>query len=374
MVTLTQLHTFLAVAETGSVRAAAERLVVTESAVSSCVAALQKDLELALVTKNGRGVRLTDAGSVYAGYVRRVLGLLDEGRSAAAGEAGGGVLRVAAVTTAGEQLLPGLLASFRGRYPRIGIHLEVGNRERALRLADDHQVDLVLGGRPPRGPGWPRMVAHAVRPNELVVVGPASCSCTPAFLAAQTWLLREPGSGTRATTEAYLEELQIAPGTLTVGSNVAVCESVAAGLGVTLISRDAVARDIGRGVLAELPAPGTPLRRDWCLVSREGHLPAPSRLFVRHVRQAPGWASALRGCCCLHLLVQLAGGSGPGRPGSGSWSRALRKGAHDMNGPSLAPILIPIVGTLLLIAWLSLVFLAGRHAERPGVRSGTNPR
>ena len=77
MVTLTQLRTFLAVAETGSVRAAAERLVVTESAVSSCVAALQKDLELALVAKNGRGLRLTDAGEVYAGYVRGVLGLLD---------------------------------------------------------------------------------------------------------------------------------------------------------------------------------------------------------------------------------------------------------------------------------------------------------
>ena len=294
MVTLTQLRTFLAVAETGSVRAAAERLVVTDSAVSSCVAALQKELALALVAKNGRGLRLTDAGSVYAGYVRGVLGLLEEGRSAAAGEAGGGVLRVAAVATAGEQLLPGLLASFRLACPRIGIHLEVGNRERVLRLAADHQVDLVLGGRPPAGSGSLRMVAHAVRANELVVVGPllssGSAAGSAAFLAGQTWLLREPGSGTRATTEAYLEELQIAPGTLTVGSNVAVCESVAAGLGVTLISRDAVARDIGRGVLAELPAPGTPLRRDWCLVSRVGQLPAPSRLFVRHVRQAPGWA------------------------------------------------------------------------------------
>jgi LysR family transcriptional regulator, low CO2-responsive transcriptional regulator len=298
MVTVTQLSTFLAVAETGSVRAAAERLVVTESAVSSCVAALQKDLELALVAKNGRGLRLTEAGEVYTGYVRRVLGLLDEGRSAAAGEAGGGVLRVAAVTTAGEQLLPGLLAGFRRKYPRIGIDLEVGNRERALRLADDHHVDLVLGGRPPQGPGWPRMVAHAVRPNELVVVGPVLLAASArssgdlaAWLARQTWLLREPGSGTRATTEAYLEEQQIAPGMLTVGSNVAVCESVAAGLGVTLISRDAVARDIGRGVLAELPAPGTPLRRDWCLVSREGQLPAPSRVFVRHVRAAEGWAA-----------------------------------------------------------------------------------
>lgn len=72
----------------------------------------------------------------------------------------------------------------------------------------------------------------------------------------------------------------------------AVCESVAAGLGVTLISRDAVARELGRGVLAELPSPGTPLRRDWCLVSRPGSLPAPSQLFIRQVRQADGWTAA----------------------------------------------------------------------------------
>lgn len=367
MVTLTQLRTFLAVAETGSVRAAAERLVVTESAVSSCVTALQKSLGMALVAKNGRGLRLTDAGSVYVGYVRGVLGLLEEGRSAAAGEAGGGVLRVAAVTTAGEQLLPGLLASFRRCYPRIGIHLEVGNRERVLRLVSDHQVDLVLGGRPASV-----SLVHAVRANELVVVGPAS-SCG-GDLAASTWLLREPGSGTRATTEAYLEELQIAPSTLTVGSNVAVCESVAAGLGVTLISRDAVARDVARGALAERPAPGTPLRRDWCLFSREGQLPAPSRLFVRHVRHAPGWSAPLAGGRCFHLPAPLLGGSRVG------WPRVRlvlsSKGATDMNGPSLAPILIPVIGTLLLITWLLLVFWAGRRAGRPSVavRSDTDPR
>ncbi len=317
MTTLTQLRTFLAVAETGSVRAAAERLVVTESAVSSCVGSLQKDLKLALVRKDGRGLALTDAGTIYAGYVRSVLGLLDEAHAAAAGEAEGGLLRIAAVTTAGEQLLPGLLAAFRARYPSIGILLEVGNRERALRLADDHQVDLVLGGRPPQGPGWPRMTAHAIRANPLVIVCPpalladlraepgvaapaepgvaATLTAGPrlvGWLARQTWLLRERGSGTRATTEAFLEELQIAPDTLTVGSNVAVCESVAAGLGVTLISRDAVARELGRGVLAELPCPGTPLRRDWCLVSRLGGLPRPSQLFIRQVRQVEGWTAA----------------------------------------------------------------------------------
>ena len=328
MVTVTQLRTFLAGAETGSVRAAAERLVVTESAVSSCVTALQKSLGMALVAKNGRGLRLTDAGSVYAGYVRGVLGLLEEGRSAAAGEAGGGVLRVAAVTTAGEQLLPGLLASFRRCHPRIGIHLEVGNRSRVLGLVGDHQVDLVLGGRPPAVSSG--SFVHAVRANELVVVGPASSS---GALADSTWLLREPGSGTRATTEAYLEERQLTPATLTVGSNVAVCESVAAGLGVTLISRDAVAGYVARGVLAELPAPGTPLRRDWCLFSRssrssrEGQLPAPSRLFVRHVRRAAGWSASLAG----GSWRSPAGSSWRGKRGRGGAGQArglfrVRKG------------------------------------------------
>jgi LysR family transcriptional regulator, low CO2-responsive transcriptional regulator len=299
--TLTQLRTFLAVAETGSVRAAAERLVVTQSAVSSCLAALQADLGLPLVSKDGRGLRLTEAGEVYAGYVRGVLGLLDEAYTAAAGEAGGGRLRIAAVTTAGEQLLPGLLASFRRDHPRIGILLEVGNRDMAWKLLAEHEADLVLGGRPPRGPGQPGMVIHAIRPNPLIVVCPAAAvkelPAKPAgeapqlmgWLARQTWLLREHGSGTRATTESFLAELELAPSTLTVGSNVAVCESVAAGLGVTLISRDAVARELDRGVLAELPTPATPLRRDWCLVSRapdaasHGRLPAPARLFVRHV-------------------------------------------------------------------------------------------
>ncbi len=189
----------------------------------------------------------------------------------------------------------------------------------------DHEVDLVLGGRPPQGPGRPGMVAHAVRPNPLIVVcsaaavktvlrlplqstapsgdtpdpdGPGSPrlpdSSPPDYaageapellpwLARQTWLLREHGSGTRATTESFLDELELTPRTLTVGSNVAVCESVAAGLGVTLISRDAVARELGRGALVELPTPATPLRRDWRLVSREGQLPAPTRLFVQHV-------------------------------------------------------------------------------------------
>ncbi len=84
--TFNQLRTFVAIAETGAVRAAASLLVVTPSAVSSALAALQEEVGTPLVVREGRGLRLTEAGLVYADYARRILGLLDEARGAAAGE------------------------------------------------------------------------------------------------------------------------------------------------------------------------------------------------------------------------------------------------------------------------------------------------
>ena len=167
--TLNQLRSFLAVAESGSVRAAAEDLVVTQAAVSASIAALQKSLGVALVTPDGRGLRLTDAGASYARYARRILGLLDEaGRAAAAAaDPERGELRIAAVTTAAEQIVPGILGGFRRRHPQTGVRLEAGNRDRVRSLLDRHQVNLVLTGRPE--PAWD-VVVHAVRAHELVVV------------------------------------------------------------------------------------------------------------------------------------------------------------------------------------------------------------
>ncbi len=298
--TLNQLRTFLAVAEAGSVRAAAQDLVVTQAAVSASLAALQKSLGVALLEPDGRGLRLTAAGRAYTGYVRRVLGLLDEaGRAAtAAADPERGELRIAAVTTAAEQILPGLLSGFRTRYPRLGVRLEAGNRDRVRGLLDRHQVDLVLGGRPE--PGWDVGVL-AERPHQLVVVaapalaasaqeaaprpglpGPAGRHLVP-WLARQAWLLREPGSGTRAATGALLTELDIAPLTLMVGSNGAIRESASVGLGVTLISRDAVAAELGDGRLVALPVPGTPMHRDWYLVAHPGPLPPAAARLVTHV-------------------------------------------------------------------------------------------
>jgi DNA-binding transcriptional LysR family regulator len=287
--TLTQLRAFVEVAAAGSVRQAAANLVVSQPAVSAAVAALQRDLGVPLVNREGRGLELTPAGQVFADYARRVLGLLEEARVAATGQLHPerGKVRLAAVTTVGEHVLPPFLAAFRSRCPEAEITLEVGNRNRVWELLGFREVDLVIGGRPPASGGFTTL---ATRSNRLVVVaprlrstagGPRHREVAVAELATQVWLVREPGSGTRATVEELFEDLGIAPATLTLGSNGAVRESVRAGLGVTLISRDAVARELERGTVEEWRSPGLPLERTWHLVGRSGEdLPPTAALFL----------------------------------------------------------------------------------------------
>lgn len=285
MTTESRLRTLVALAATGSVRGAAARLTVTESAVSASVAALARELGVPLVEPAGRGLRLTPSGTVYARYARRVLGLLDEGAAAAAQELDPerGRLRLAAVTTAGEHLLPALLAGFRRRHPGVALVLDVAPSEQVWDLITAHEADLVIAGRPPAGVGG-RVVA--TKPNELIVV--ASPAVAARFDWVHTpWLLREEGSGTRTTVEVYLRSHDVAPPRLVLGSNGAVVAGVVAELGVSLVSRDAVADHLADGRLVEVSAPGTPLRRPWHAVAG-AYSGAATWLFVRQLRAA-GW-------------------------------------------------------------------------------------
>lgn len=296
--TLRQLATFSELARRGSVKAAAEHLFVSQSAVSAVLGALQRELGVDLVAREGRGIRLTPAGEVLADYARRIHGLLGEAAAASASAAlpERGTVRLAAVTTAGEHILPGVIASFRIRHPGASVSLEVTNRGRVWERLRAHEVDLVVAGRPPSGAA---LRTRAIRPHELVLVsapGLIATIASPADLAGQAWLLREPGSGTRATTEEYLAAQGIAPVFLTLGSNGAVREAAAVGLGLTLISRDAVAAEIGTGRLLVIDAPGVPLLREWHLVTRSHEqLAATAALFVDHLVTGCGFVAVKAG-------------------------------------------------------------------------------
>lgn len=286
--TFNQLRTFVEVATSGSVIEAARSLMVSAPAVSAAVGAIEKELGVPLVERAGRGLIITPAGVVFARYARQILALLETAKSATAEalDPERGEVCLAAVTTAGEHVVPRFLASFRARYPEAGITLEVGNRDRVWDALEHHEADLAVGGRPP---GGGRFVTLATRPNVLVLVAagtgqPSVREVDVETLAKSVVLVREEGSGTRGTAEELLDELGVNPRTLTLGSNGAIRESVQVGLGITLISRDAVARELDEGTLEEWRCPGIPRQRAWHVVARaDEHLPATAGLFLTHL-------------------------------------------------------------------------------------------
>jgi len=262
-ITLAQLRSFLAVRSAGSVHAAAGQLQVSQPTVSAAVAALGHELGVALVERHGRGVRLTDSGEAFAPYAAHALGLIEQGRSAAeeAARPGHSRIRLAAVNTAGEYLAPAVIRAYRQARPDASILLEVGNRASVFERLESRRADIGIGGRP----SGRALAGFPFFGNELIVVGREM----PADLAGIPWLLRGEGSGTRIATERLLADLGLAstgagaPEMLTLGSNGAIKQGLAVGLGITLIARLAVARELREGTLCEIPVPGTPLSRPW---------------------------------------------------------------------------------------------------------------
>jgi len=260
--TFGQLQTFLAVARTGSVRAAAARLVVTEPAVSAAVSALQRELGCPLIARQGRGIVLTAAGETLARYAAELVGLRDQ---AVRELQGSRMLRLAAVTTAGEHVVPPLLKAFRSLHPDVEVSLEVGNRSTVFDRLLRRDVDLAIGGQPPPASGIAGFPFLAYR---LVVVGAADARVDAS--ADETWLLREAGSGTRTTVEGFLADQGISPrSTMTLGSNGAIKQAAALGLGITLLSAHAAGPELAAGTLRRVSMPGAPLRRSWYLLERD---------------------------------------------------------------------------------------------------------
>ncbi|WP_235948918.1 LysR family transcriptional regulator [Nocardia terrae] len=274
-VSAVRMETFLAVAKHSSIRRAAAQLHITEAAASAAVAHIEKQLGAKLVAKSGRGIALTEAGRVYADYCRSILGLMKEAH-AAVREAETGRLRIGVVATAGEYVLLRLLASFRNRYPDIELGLSIQPRDVLFLELTHHETDLVVAGRPPRDTG---LVTRARRPCQLVVVGAPNLWPDP---CEATWLLRGKGSGTRDTTLALFDRLQIRPPTLTLGTHGAAIAAAREGLGITLIHSDAIATDLAAGLLEELTVDGTPLTRPWHVVTTRTPTPT-ARLFLSHI-------------------------------------------------------------------------------------------
>jgi LysR family transcriptional regulator, low CO2-responsive transcriptional regulator len=293
-VTLNQLASFLAVAREGSVSAAAEKLYVTQPSISAAVSALSKEVGVDLTERVGRGIGLTAAGEAFRPYAADVLGLIQQGRRAAAEAADSQTksLSIVAVATAAEYVVPLLLRAFSALHPEIKLSLEVENRAGLFDRVLEHEADVAIAGRPPEDE---RIEGRAFLPNEIVLISapgdPLSGGkpVAPAELAERVWLQREPGSGTRELVTEFLAEHDLRPQTLTLGSNGAIKEAVRLGLGISLQSRMAAEHDLADGTLSEIPVRGGLPRRQWYTLRSATVPPRPAvELFLKFAHGAAG--------------------------------------------------------------------------------------
>lgn len=289
-ITFLQLRTFATVCRTGSVRAASEELFVSQPSVSAAVTALEREMGVELFERRGRGIEPSPAGKAFLAYAREILALEARAQEAAreAAAPGTGTLAIVSVTTAAEFVLPALLKRFSKTHTKVEVSLEVGNRALVLDRLQAREADLGIGGRPPQGGP---LAGERFAWNDLVVVGAPGVAgrapASPTRLSQQTWLLREAGSGTRSTTEEFLESNGISPRSiLTLGSNGAVKQGASIGLGLALLPEIAVRDEIRAGKVVRIAARGTPVRRGWYALYRDqaGLRPA-ARSFLEFLRK-----------------------------------------------------------------------------------------
>jgi DNA-binding transcriptional LysR family regulator len=204
-------------------------------------------------------------------------------------------LRIAAVTTAAESFVPPLMRAFSQQHPEIQLALDVGNREDVLERVRSHVVDVAISGKPPSDE---RLVAEPLIANEIAcITSPDDPAATAGPISAidlggRAWLLREPGSGTRALNERFLAERGLEPQTLTLGSNGAIKQGARAGLGVSLLSRAAVEAELVSGWLGEVALRDGPATRPWFILhAAVGPVRPIVELFVEFVRASASWAA-----------------------------------------------------------------------------------
>ena len=317
-VTVTQLRSFLAVVRTGSVTAAAEALVVSQPSVSAAVSALTRELGVDLTERVGRNVRPSPAGKVFAAYAADVIGLLDQGARAAreAANATATELRIGAVTTAGEHIVPQLMQAFAALHPEVALSVDVGNRERVFERLRSRRSDVAIGGRPPDD----GIVGERFLDNPIVVITAPDDPLAKVRrvrveqLGSRPWLLREEGSGTRSMTEEFLAGHDLHPPIRTLGSNGAIKQAARAGLGVSLQSRLATHLEVELGLLATIRVDVPLPRRQWYVI-RPAHGPVRPAVewFLSFARSDEAQAAVQRGLTMPRARAPR--GPAPPRPG-----------------------------------------------------------
>ncbi len=281
--TLEQLRIFVAVAEREHVTRASAALHLTQSAVSAAVQALEGRFQVKLFHRVGRNIALSEAGRVFLDEARAVLARAAAAERALVDLSGlkRGRLVIAASQTIAVHWLPRHLAQFRTNWPEIALSVTIGNTARVAHAVKEGEAEL---GFVEGEIDAPMLAVRPVAEDRLALITPpdhpwAGATAEPSAeaLAAANWVMREPGSGTRAALEAALSARGVALETLRVvlelPANEAVRAAVAAGAGVSALSEHVIGEALAAGHVRRLPVelPARLFRALWHRERHRGH-------------------------------------------------------------------------------------------------------
>lgn len=286
--TLRQLRVFAAVARHLSFVRAAEELKITPPAVSMQIKELELEVGLPLFDRTSRQVSLTTVGEYVLAHTRRVLAVMRDAEDQVARFRGlkTGSLDVGMVSTA-EYFLPRMLVQFREDFPGLEVRLQVAdNREEMIALMQRADIELAIMGRPPNG--WPtRAEPFAMHPHVLVTAAAHPFARLKVVhareLAEEGFIVREPGSGTRAILDEYMQAHRIIPRVaMQMSSNEAVKQAVMAGMGVSLMSLHTIGLELEHHLLAAPETEGLPVMRRWHVVNNLAKTLSPAAEAFRY--------------------------------------------------------------------------------------------
>jgi DNA-binding transcriptional LysR family regulator len=271
--TLRQLQVFEKVASHLNYSRAAKELYLSQPAVSMQIKQLEGHIGLPLFEQMGKKIFLTEAGRELYQYSRVITQQLTE-MEAVFDEMKGldqGKLTLSVVNTA-NYFTPQLLARFCQRHPNININLQVANRDAVLQQLADNRTDLAIMGQPPEGLD---ITAEKFLDNPLVVIAAPNHPLARlrhvkfSQLAAETFLSRERGSGTRSAMERIFSDNRVQPHvSMEMETNEAIKQAVQAGMGLAILSLHSIELELETNRLVVLNAEHFPLLRHWFVAHR----------------------------------------------------------------------------------------------------------
>jgi DNA-binding transcriptional LysR family regulator len=270
-----RLKVFHNVARLLSFTKAAEALHMTQPAVTFQVRQLEEYFNTRLFDRTHNKVSLTPAGERVSEFAERIFDLYSEMENTVRDLTGeiSGTITIGASTTIAEYLLPALLGEFKNQYPDINLRLKVSNSEGVVSMVEHNVIDLGLVESPVSNKN---LIVEVCHDDQLVVVAAPDHELAKrggkvkaADIVRYPFVSREEGSGTRDFIMQYLMEAKVKPSDmnfcLELGSPEAIKGAVEAGMGITIISRSIIGKELKLNTLCELQL-DPPLSRPFSFV------------------------------------------------------------------------------------------------------------